>query len=166
MRKLADKVRTGQCGPMPPAVPQSWGAACPSGTCTSADLAASLNRAFAGEKMGCKEIPYILRGTSTAGGALTLAQNALITICPTRIMVDVDDGILILTGSLLTAFTIGAQNQILGDPIPTGILNSNSYAIIPFVTDCIKAGTPFSLSFTGMGATQAVTVTLIGPAIG
>lgn len=170
MGKLQDAIRTGQsnggCAPVPPAVPMSWGAACPSGNCTSADLAASLNRAFAGEKMGCKEIPYNLRGASNGAGALTLTQNALITICPTRVLFSTDDLLGIPAVAVMTLFTIGAQNQILGDPIPVGVLGGASYAIIPFVTDCIKAGTPFTMTFTGLTATQFHNVTLIGPAIG
>lgn len=156
----------GGCSAQLPAQPQSWGSACPSGTCTSADLAASLGRAFGGERYGCREIGYWLSGTSSAGGALTLTQNALITICPTRIIAAASGGQAIGTGALLTVFTVGSQNQIFGDPLPLAVIAPDSVQMVPFVSDCIKSGTPFTLTFTGLTATTLYSIGLIGPAIG
>src|SRR3990172_11025975 len=108
----------GPCGGLPPAAPHSWGAACPTGTCTSESLAASLNRAFAGEKYGCRELPYWILGTATAGGVVTIAQNSLVTICPTRVMFVEGDGGATPADAIMSVFEIQNQNQIVGDPIP------------------------------------------------
>jgi len=156
----------GGCGVAPQATPQSWGSACPSGFCTSADLATALNRAFAGERQGCRELPYWLEGTSTAGGLLTLTQNALVTICPTRVVILETLNGAIPDLAVMNEFTIGNQNQIAGDPLPVNVLALGAYQTIPFVTDCIKAGIPFTVGFAGLDATTAYYVGLIGPAVG
>lgn len=153
------------CGPMAPTVPMSWGAGCPPGGCTGADLAASLGRAFAGERYPCRELPYWLAATSDAGGIATFSQNSLVTICPTRVLVlsSAADGDL---DAVMSEFTVGNQNQVVGDPLPIRFLHPQSYQIIPFVTDCIKAGMPFRIVITGNTAATDVYVGLIGPAIG
>lgn len=156
----------GGCAPTPPTQPQSWGAACPPGFCTGDQLAQNLNRSFAGERYGCRELPYTVTGTADAQGDLTISQNSTVTMCPTRVMVMGDDGVVIPADASLTVFEIGNQNQILGDPIPVSHLSPFSYQIIPFVTDCIKAGIPFTITISGWGADEVAYVTLIGPAIG
>ena len=177
MQKLAHKMRngtprtnggqhrTGQsppCGGLPPAQTQSWGAACPTGYCTSENLAASLNRQFAGDRYPCREIPYWISGEVEAGEtSITLTQNSKVTTCPTRVVVMTPDQ----TGAL-SVFEVGNQNQSVGDPIPIALLGPDSYGIIPFVTDCIKAGLPFKVTLTNLAAGDAVYVGLFGPTIG
>lgn len=155
------------CGPMAPTQPQSWGAACPPGICDPSTLAASLGRSFVGERYGCRELTYWLFGEFDAGGQLTFAQNSDLTICPTRIVGWVTDpaGDRVQEG-VLSTFTIGAQNQIFGDPLPLSTISPDSYQMVPFVTDCIRAGGPFSLTVTGGTPGNLVYVGLIGPAIG
>lgn len=180
MNKLAHKMRSprtgqvsvrgsnggnGPCGPVPMAKAMSWGAACPTGNCTAENLANSLNRQFAGERYPCRELPYTLQLTADAGGDVTFEQNSRVTICPTRVIVAPEDGELLATG-LLTVFEVGNQNQVIGDPIPLVQLAPDAYQAIPFVTDCIKAGIPFSVQMTDLGAGQVVYFTIIGPAIG
>lgn len=156
----------GACGPQGPTVPMSWGSACPTGDCTSENLATSLGRANAGERYGCRELSYWLTGVSTAGGLLTLSENAKVTICPTRIIADEALGGVIPGLAVMSVFQIGNQNQIAGDPLPLTILALGSYQSIPFVTDCIKAGLPFSISLSGLDAATRYFIGLIGPAIG
>lgn len=156
----------GGCFAPPQGQPQSWGSACPSGHCTSEDLAANLGRSFGGERYGCRELPYWLMGTSDAGGLLTLSQNAIVTICPTRIVVVAEDGAAVAAAAVLERFDVGNQNQIAGDPLPLRIVGLTGYQSIPFVTDCIKAGIPFEMEFSGLDATTDYFVGLIGPAIG
>lgn len=153
------------CGPAPAGTPMSWGSACPPGYCSADQLARNLNRAFAGDRYGCRELSYWLTAVASAGGVATFDDNAIITICPTRVIVlsAVADGDL---DAELTEFTIGAQNQIYGDPMPIRMLHPQSYQIIPFVTDCIKAGQPFSLTVTGATAASTIYFGLIGPAVG
>lgn len=157
---------SGPCGPAAPAVPMSWGAACPPGGCTGAELAAALGRAFAGERYPCRELPYTVRGTTDGGGDLTLSQNSLVTICPTRVMISQDDGVVVPANASLVSFTIGSQNQVLGDPIPASHLSPFSYQIIPFVGDCMRSGMPFELVLEDFAADSTVYVTFIGPAVG
>lgn len=156
----------GKCGTVQ-TIPMSWGAGCPPGQCTAADLAAGLNRSFAGESYGCRELPYWLSGTADGDGVLTLSQNSLVTICPTRmIIMSLEDDDLANAFGLLTEFTIGNQNQIVGDPIPFLFFHPDSYQVIPFVTDCIRAGMPFTIKLVGNVASTKLYVGLIGPAIG
>lgn len=181
MSKLAKKmrdIRTGQymgpspvglggagpCVAPPPAQPMSWGAACPSGMCSAEDLAQSLNRAFAGQRYGCRELPYWLRGVADADGVATIEGNALVTICPTRVIIVPEAGVSL--AAEFSVFEMGNQNQIVGDPIPIGILGPNAYQTIPFVTDCMRAGLPYRLQFTGLTEADVLYVGLIGPAIG
>jgi hypothetical protein len=103
---------------------------------------------------------------STAGGLLTLSENAKVTICPTRIIADEALGGVIPGLAVMSVFQIGNQNQIAGDPLPLTILALGSYQSIPFVTDCIKAGLPFSISLSGLDAATRYFIGLIGPAIG
>lgn len=156
----------GGCASAPAAQPQSWGSACPTGMCSGEDLARALGRSFAGERYGCSEKPYWLSGTSSAGGVLELSQNAIVTICPTRIIVVEDLGGTIPALAVLTRFEIGNQNQIAGDELPVNVLNTDSYQSIPFVVDCIKAGIPFLMRFEALDATTDYYVGLIGPTIG
>lgn len=157
----------GSCGPMPATQTQSWGAACPPGQCTSESLAAALNRAFAGERYPCRELTYWI--PVDPGGATTASfdGNALVTICPTRVIAMVTDstGTPVIQG-FLSRFTVGNQNQIVGDPLPLEAIDTTSYSIIPFVTDCIKAGMPWGFTMTGLPADGSAYFGIIGPAIG
>lgn len=153
----------GNCGPAPMTVPRSWGPACPTGFCTAQDLAANLGRAFAGERYPCRELTYWTSATADAAGVATFADNSRVTICPTRVIIDHAD---VLVNQLLTVFEMGNQNQIIGDGIPVPFLNSQSYVIIPFVTDCLRAGLPFSWTVTGLTPDDVVYFGLIGPVIG
>jgi len=152
------------CGPTAPTTPMSWGAGCPPGHCTSQDLAAALNRSFAGEKYPCRELTYWIGMIADAAGVASFEDNSKVTICPTRIAVfsttEPD------AGMFVSEFEIGNQNQLVGDGIPIGILSPDSYQIIPYVTDCIKAGIPFSVSISGMTADDVLYFGLIGPTIG
>jgi hypothetical protein len=159
------------CGSPPARMTQSWGAGCPSGACTSDQLATSLNRSMAGERHPCKEICYWLRIDLAAGGTGSVSPNSKVTICPTRVVALVQDSAFneVATATdvtLLDVFEIGNQNQVVGDPIRLTHLHPASYQIIPFVTDCIKAGFPFRLAVTGGPASGFVYIGLIGPAIG
>ena len=185
MSRIADKVksnvRTGQapammatrsngngngnCGPAMATQPRSWGAACPTGNCTADMLAANLNRAFAGERYPCREIPYWIPITIAADGTGTFDDNSRVTICPTRVIVNPRDGSATVSVQL-SRFEIGNQNQVVGDPIPLPFLGPNSYVIIPFVTDCIKAGMPFGVTLIGGTPADIYDFGIIGPAIG
>lgn len=173
--KIAQKMRdaghrTGQgnggCGPAPPTIPKSWGPACPTGACRADDLARNLGRAIAGENYGCREIPYWTRVTADGAGLVDSTQNSRVTICPTRVMIAIEDEAVLPNGTVLTVFEMGNQNQIVGDGIPVNQLLPDSFQIIPFVTDCLKAGLPFRFRIQGLNATQVVYFGLIGPAIG
>lgn len=154
----------GGCGPVAPTVPQSYGAACPPGGCTADSLAAALNRSFAGEKYPCRELTYWIPLVASAGGVATFAGNSKVTICPTRVIVY---SVAVPTSAMfLSAFEIGNQSQIVGDGVPIGMLVPNSWAIIPFVTDCIKSGLPFSFTIQGLGAAAVLYFGIIGPTIG
>lgn len=156
------------CGPMAPAQPQSWGAACPPGFCTSETLAANLGRQYAGERYPCRELTYWVELVPDAGGDATVSFNARVTICPTRVIaLSFAAGVQVLAGGgELSVFEVGNQNQIVGDPIPLDLLAPDSYVIIPFVTDCIKAGMPVSFTVQGAPADGLVLLGLVGPAIG
>jgi hypothetical protein len=160
--------QSGPCAPMSPAQPQSWGAACPPGHCDSNSLAAAMGRAFGGERYGCRELTYWITPLELdAAGAGMQSQNATVTICPTRVIAIVKDSALAAAGEgYLSEFTIGNTNQIVGDPLPLAVLAPYSYAIIPFVPDCIRAGMPFSISVVDGPAEGFVYFGLVGPTIG
>jgi len=54
----------------------------------------------------------------------------------------------------------------VGDPIPVAVFQQNSYSIVPYVTDCIKQGIPFSFQISGAGAAKVGYFGIVGPAIG
>lgn len=178
--RIQSKVRTGQaammgvprqngnggsaCGPAMPTQPQSWGAACPTGNCTAENLAANLNRAFAGERYGCREIPYWIELTADAAGEAAFDDNSRVTICPTRVIIAPRQAATVAVR--LSRFEVGNQNQVVGDPMPVVFLNPQSYVIIPFVTDCIKAGMPFGITIIGAAEDDIFDFGIIGPAIG
>lgn len=172
--KSSSQTRTGQrmsgngngnggCGPVAPTQPQSWGAACPTGHCTAEMLATNLGRAFAGERYPCREIPYWTRLVADAGGVAEFDDNSRVTICPTRVIVQSQDTTLAIQ---LSRFEVGNQNQVVGDPMPIFFLGPASYVIIPFVTDCIKAGMPFGITIIGATEDDVFDFGIIGPAIG
>ena len=152
----------GPCGPVLPTQPRSWGAACPTGDCTADSLASMLGRET---RIPCRELTYWIKMTATAGGVASFNNNATVTICPTRVIFDYEGDDPAVTAQLDT-FTVGNQNQIAGDPLPLGAIARDSYAIVPFVTDCIKAGMPFAVSMSGLAAAKVVYFGIVGPAIG
>lgn len=181
--KIADKMKTaartgqqmanparanggnGGCGPVGATSLNSWGPGCPTGNCTADQLASNLGRAFAGERYPCRELTYWLRMLIDANGNATFSDNSKVTICPTRVVV-MSPGT-VVPSILLDTFEIGNQNQIVGDPIPFPLLDVASYQIIPFVTDCIKAGMPFHVHLSGTAAENTVVYFgIIGPTIG
>lgn len=162
-QRMANQTGNGPCGPVGSTVPQSWGAACPTGNCTSENLAAMLGRAFAGERYPCRELTYWVPMIADAGGVATFDDNSRVTICPTRVIVT---GAVTNLGVLLSRFEIGNQNQVVGDPMPVAMLAPISYQIIPFVTDCIRAGLPFGVTITGLTADDVIYFGIVGPTIG
>jgi len=155
----------GPCAPALPGQPMSWGAACPSGDCTAENLAKNLGRMFAGERYPCRELTYWVKFTATAGGLVQHKENALVTICPTRVVIDWEGNAPAATCTL-DSFMVGNQNQVVGDPIPVAVFQQNSYSIVPYVTDCIKQGIPFSFQISGAGAAKVGYFGIVGPAIG
>lgn len=155
----------GGCAPVGATVPRSWGAACPSGDCTAENLAANLGRMYAGERYPCRELTYWTKFTATAGGLVVFKENSLVTICPTRVIIDWEGTAPAVTCTL-DSFTVGNQNQVVGDPIPVAVFQQNSYSIVPYVTDCIKAGIPFAFQISGAGAAKVGYFGIVGPAIG
>jgi hypothetical protein len=152
----------GPCGPVMPTQPRSWGAACPTGDCTADSLASMLGRET---RIPCRELTYWIKMTATAGGVASFNNNSTVTICPTRVIFDYEGAAPAPTAQLDT-FTVGNQNQIVGDGLPVATLFPFSYAIVPFVTDCIKAGMPFAISISGLAAAKVVYFGIVGPAIG
>jgi hypothetical protein len=157
------RTMNGGCGPAPATVLRSWGSGCPAGACSADQLAAALGRE---PRYACKEIPYTLVGMADATGLVVISENSKVTICPTRVIISLDDEVVVPNDAVMTSFEIGNQNQIIGDPIPVLQLSSFAYQAIPFVTDCLRAGLPFSMGLEGFAEDTRVFVTLIGPAIG
>lgn len=156
----------GGCFSPGPGQPMSWGAACPTGYCTAHDLAESLGRAFAGERYPCRELTYWTKLTADANGVADTgdSKNSKVTICPTRIVAFAMPA---SANALLEVFQMGNQNEIIGDPIPIQLLDPDSFQIIPYVTDCLRAGLPFRVRVSGLTATTGILYFgLIGPTIG
>jgi hypothetical protein len=171
---VAFDYRTGQCGPVQATVTKSWGAACPTGFCPPDNLPEALGRWFAGDRAGCREMPWTvtLEGTQDAAADVTLSatETALITMCPTRLLINVQG-----TGTdedFVTVNTIqfGIENQLVGGPVPVTAFHPQAFQMVPFVPSCIKAGQPFTISATiapdAAVADYSVSFVFIGPMVG
>jgi hypothetical protein len=164
--------RTGECGPGPATQLQSWGSACPPGLCLPEDLPPRLNNWFAGDRSGCRELPYTIHipvlGSATLDVASTVERNSKVTMCPTRMMVTTNYGV--ASGPFeITKIQFGNQNQIVGGPLPAGMFDPGAFQVVPFVPECLKAGLPFSIGvnlLAGAAVTSDIWITFIGPAIG
>ena len=166
---IAFDYKTGQCGPVQATQLRSWGAACPSGFCTPDGLPEALGRWFAGDRAGCREIPYTIELSGLRDAAVpllvVLAGTAPVTMCPTRIIAHAE------TGSTwnINVIRFGAQNQIVGAPIPSTAFATGTFAAVPIVPDCFKAGQPFEMQATlgiGGAATFHLWLTFLGPMVG
>lgn len=168
---LAFDYRTGQCNTVQPTQPRSWGAACPTGYCPPDRLPEALGRYFAGDRAGCREIPYtVSEGTVTSATlvtTLTITRTSKVTMCPTRILMASDAGAGLVT---LVSMTFGNQNQIVGGPVSIEVFGTQAFQMVPFVPDCLYAGQPFELVFNIAAEagppTREVYVTFIGPMVG
>lgn len=163
--------RTGQCGPVQATQLRSWGAACPPGYCPPNQLPEALGRYFAGDRTGCREIPYVKKIAVTAGIAAidsTVEEVSKVTMCPTRLIIQTD--FFPSPSVSLVSFKIGNQNQLVGGPVLVSAFDRKAYQDVPIVPDCIRAGQPFSFTIRVGVALEPATVStyimLIGPAIG
>jgi hypothetical protein len=166
--------RTGQCGPAPANVTKSWGSACPDGYCPPANLPDALGRYFAGDRSGCREVPYTLHFSATEGGVaavfadVTVTGNSKVTMCPTRMLIT-HDGV---TGGAwrFKRLQFGNQNQVVGDTFPVSAYDPAAFQAVPFVPDCLRAGMPYEVVLELEGDATPVArqawVTLIGPMVG
>lgn len=163
--------RTGACGPAPATQTKSWGSACPPGVCLPDNLPAALNRYFAGDRAGCKELPYCLHfsGTSSANAVVPVTRDVTskITMCPTRMIGYTDSA----PGQWeIAKIEFGNQNQIVGDPVAVEAFAPIAFQVVPMVPDCLRAGLPFSITLN-LQPEQAPTLrnawlVFIGPMVG
>lgn len=165
---IAFDYKTGACAPVQATQVRSWGAACPSGYCPPEDLPAALNRWFAGDRAGCRELPYTVRldsdGDPADPVAVTQSFNALVTMCPTRI-------ITYSAGSwLINQIRIGNQNQLVGGPVPAEAFATDVFASVPIVPDCMRSGQPVTIDATilpgGENPGGSLWVVFLGPMVG
>lgn len=161
--------RTGQCGPVQATQLRSWGAACPPGYCPPDNLPAALGRWFAGDRAGCRELPYTIHLTTTGAVAtdtpVTVARTSPVTMCPTRIMAWTDG----THPWTVDVIQFGAQNQIVGGPIPANALAPVNFQPVPIVPDCLRAGQPYTVTATLQASAATVGdlwLVLIGPVVG
>lgn len=164
--------RTGQCGPPQATMVKSWGAACPTGYCPPDHLPEALGRWFAGDRAGCKEAPYTVKLSGITGAAVvpvSVTRNAEITMCPTRVLAWTNNPSA-TAAVLLTKIQFGAQNQLIGGPVPVEAFDPQAFQDVPIVPDCLKAGLPFTVSISlgiDAGAENVDTwITFIGPMVG
>lgn len=171
---LAFDYRTGQCSPAQPTQAQSWGSACPPGFCLPDNLPEQLNRYFAGDRNGCREIPWTVKLSATSSATLvvtaTVSNVSKVTMCPTR-MICVTDGTENAAQQWeLTVIQFGNQNQLVGGPVSVFAFNSDAFQVVPMVPDCLRAGLPFTITATLDPETTPTArnlwVTFIGPMIG
>lgn len=170
---VAFNPRTGQCGPVQATQVRSWGAACPPGYCPPDGLPEALNRYFAGDRAGCREIPWTVQfdGTEQAAAqtVVTVTGTSKVTMCPTR-MLATQDGV---AGAnwFIRSIEFGNQNQILGGvDVPIVAFARDAFQVVPMVPDCLKAGQPFEITvMLDQDATpvaRSMWLTFIGPMIG
>lgn len=161
--------RTGACGPVQATQVRSWGAACPTGFCAPDNLPEALGRWFAGDRAGCREIPYTIRIDGTSDAALDVnvvaTPNATVTMCPTRIITHA------VGNWNLNVLQFGSVNQIFGGPIPHTSLGTQVHASVPMVPDCIRAGQPIRIDADLLpdgvgGAADSLWIVFLGPMVG
>lgn len=145
--RLPFDMKTGACGPVPATQLKSWGSACPSGACLPDNLPEALGRWFAGDRNGCRELPFCVHLSATSSATLetpvTLERSSKITACPTRLIAFTDSP----RGHWeLTEVKFGNQNQIVGDHVAIEAFNNTAFQAVPMVPDCLFAGQPFSIS--------------------
>lgn len=169
--------RTGACSPGPAALVKAWGSACPpGGMCAPDQLPAQLGRYFAGDRAGCREIPFCISGTLTsdtmASQELVLSDTSPVTLCATRLIVVTDyPGAGTHNQWEINEIKFGNQNQIVGGPVGADVfypLNFNQ--TVPFVPDCLRAGTPYRISVSlkpeAMATPRHISLVFIGPMVG
>lgn len=169
--------RTGACGPGIATQTQSWGAACPpGGMCSPDNLPAALGRYFAGDRAGCRELPFCISGELTSDDtdtlSLVLSDTSPVTMCATRLIVVTDyPGTGPHNQWEINEIKFGNQNQIVGGPVGADVfypLNFNQ--TVPFVPDCLRAGTPYrielSLKPDAMATLRHIALVFIGPMVG
>jgi hypothetical protein len=164
---LSQLIRTGQCGAPQATQLQSWGSACPSGFCPPEGLPAAFKRFFAGDRAGCRELPWAVTFTAGAAGVVTVAGNATVTACPTRLIAASTGA----AGDLLTDWTIntiqfGIRNQLVGGPAPASAFATDAYQLVPMVPDCLRAGQPYTLAAEQLTGAGTLTLIFIGPVVG
>jgi hypothetical protein len=118
---------------------------------------------------GCRELAWTVATGSVAGGAAwsggTITGNATVTICPTRLLIEVIGGD---TQGSISSIKFGNEEQMVGGPFHTGIFDSTAMQPVPFVMSCLKAGMPYTITGTNLDPDTAQTfyITFIGPAVG
>lgn len=164
--------RTGQCGPAPATELRSWGAACPQGFCPPDNLPEALGRWFAGDRSGCRELPYTILLSDTGAVAtdttVSVERTSKVTMCPTRMLVTPFLGA--ASGPWeISKIQFGNQNQIVGGPMPTNLFDPAAFQVVPFVPDCLRAGQPFEIEAilkAGAAVASSLYVTFLGPVVG
>lgn len=162
--QLDQLVRTGQCGPPRATQLKSWGSACPPGFCLPDNLPEALGRYFAGEREGCRELPWSLLFEAEATGVVTISDTALVTMCPTRLIAIASGG----TWSINT-IQFGTQNQLVGGPAPAEAFAPDAYQLVPMVPDCLRAGQPYTVTVERTdagGEPESLNLVWMGPAVG
>lgn len=165
--------RTGQCGPAQATQTKSWGAACPTGWCPPDNLPAALNRYFAGDRAGCRELPLTIALTGTRDAAadvpVTVSRTSLVTMCPTRLLA-ISTTAAVPPEWLINVVQFGNQNQIVGGPIPYQVFGRQAFQMVPFVPDCLRAGMPFTITATLLPdaavGDHTLSLVFIGPMVG
>lgn len=173
--RLAFDYRTGQCSPAPATVLNSWGPGCPSGQCMPNDLPDALNRYFAGDRAGCREIPYCIHFSDTpqdsdTGGVpipVNRTGNSKITMCPTRLIAFTDSA----SGQWeLSTVQFGNQNQVVGGPVALEAFGQLAFQMVPMVPDCLRAGMPWEVDLILKPESTPVVrnawLVFIGPMVG
>lgn len=166
--------RTGACGPGPQALVRSWGAACPpGGICTPDSLPAALNRYFAGDRNGCREIPYSFKAPATTSSttvnvAVQLAGTFKVTMCPTRLLVIADGA---HNQWEISSLKFGNQNEIVGGPVGANVFDPRNFnQTVPMVPDCMRAGQPYEFNLIlkpeAMATARNIYLVFIGPMVG
>jgi hypothetical protein len=159
-------VRTGQCGPPQATMLKSWGSGCPLGFCPPDNLPEALGRYFAGDRAGCRELPFGIVFSAPLAGEVTTPDGATapVTMCPTRL-------IAISTGGAwqINVIQFGIRNQLVQGPAPAIAFAPNAWQLIPMVPDCLRSGQPYTITVertdAGMDG-EELNLIFIGPAVG
>lgn len=170
--RLPFDFRTGACMPVQATQLRSWGSACPSGACLPDNLPEALGRWFAGDRNGCRELPFCVHLSATSSATLvtpvTLERTSKVTACPTRLLAFSDAP----RGHWeLTSVVFGNQNQIVGDPVAVEAFDNVAFQAVPMVPDCLRAGQPYSISANLLPDVDTPTarnlwLVFIGPVVG